>query len=58
MRSLKTAISNLYVIILVIHEYIGGYMFHHMTKVLEPDDAEEVKLRGLLDVTDPWHQTK
>merc|ERR1711970_552251 len=40
----------------VIHEYIGGYMFHHMTKQVEPDDAEEVKLRGLLDVTDPWHQ--
>ena len=32
-------------------------MFHHMTSVLEPDNAEEVRLRGLLDVTDPWHQT-
>lgn len=40
---------------LVIHEYIGGYMFHHMSKVLEPDRAEEATLRGILDVTDPWH---
>lgn len=39
----------------VIHEYIGGYMFHHMSKVLEPDRAEEATLRGILDVTDPWH---
>jgi kindlin 2 len=42
----------------VIHEYIGGYMFHHMTKQIEPDDAEEVKLRSLLDVTDPWHNNQ
>merc|ERR1711953_1268016 len=39
----------------VIHEYIGGYMFHHMSKVLEPDRAEEATLRGILDVADPWH---
>lgn len=42
----------------VIHEYIGGYMFHHMTKVQEPDSAEDVKLRSLLDVADPWHVAK
>ena len=42
-------------VVAVIHEYIGGYMFHHMSKVLEPDRAEEATLRGILDVADPWH---
>ena len=46
--------QNVYV--LVIHEYIGGYMFHYMNKQAESERSEsEQTLRSILDVTNPWY---
>lgn len=40
----------------VIHEYIGGYMFHYMNKNTETERGEsEQTLRSILDVTNPWY---
>lgn len=40
----------------VVHEYIGGYMFHYMNKTSESDRAEsEQTLRSILEVSNPWH---
>jgi len=40
----------------VVHEYIGGYMFHYKNKTSEADRAEsEQTLRSILEVSTPWH---
>ena len=42
--------------VLVVHEYIGGYMFHYKNKTSEADRAEsEQTLRSILEVSTPWH---